>query len=37
VALLRPSSLERLSGPNWLGVCLISAGALLVAYKGEPC
>lgn len=25
---------ERLSGPNWLGVALITAGALLVAYKG---
>ncbi len=25
---------ERLSAPNWLGVCLIGAGALLVAYKG---
>lgn len=25
---------ERLSGPNWLGVGLIGAGAILVAYKG---
>ncbi|MCE4224972.1 EamA family transporter [Methylobacterium sp. C25] len=25
---------ERLSGPNWLGVALIAAGAVLVAYKG---
>ena len=25
---------ERLSAPNWLGVALISAGAVLVAYKG---
>lgn len=25
---------ERLSGPNWLGVTLIAAGSLLVAYKG---
>lgn len=25
---------ERLSGPNWLGVLLIAAGAVLVAYKG---
>ncbi len=24
---------ERLSLPNWLGVCLIAAGAVLVAYK----
>ncbi len=24
---------ERLSGPNWLGVTLIAAGAVLVAYK----
>jgi len=24
---------ERLSGPNWLGVALIAAGAVLVAYK----
>ena len=24
---------ERLSGPNWLGVALIAAGAILVAYK----
>src|SRR3954452_23232286 len=25
---------ERLSAPNWLGVALITAGAVLVAYKG---
>jgi uncharacterized membrane protein len=25
---------ERLSAPNWLGVSLIGAGAILVAYKG---
>lgn len=25
---------EHLSLPNWLGVCLIAAGAVLVAYKG---
>jgi transporter family protein len=25
---------ERLTGPNWLGVTLIAAGAVLVAYKG---
>ena len=25
---------ERLSIPNWLGVALIAAGAVLVAYKG---
>jgi len=25
---------ERLSGANWLGVVLIGAGAILVAYKG---
>ncbi|TWB44373.1 EamA family transporter [Nitrospirillum pindoramense] len=25
---------ERLSGPNWLGVALIAAGAVLVAYRG---
>lgn len=25
---------ERLSGTNWLGVALIAAGALLVAYRG---
>lgn len=25
---------ERLSGPNWLGVGLIAAGAILVAYQG---
>ena len=25
---------ERLSGPNWLGVALIAAGAILVAYRG---
>ena len=25
---------ERLSAPNWLGVALIAAGAVLVAYKG---
>ncbi len=24
---------ERLSGPNWLGVLMIAAGAILVAYK----
>ena len=24
---------ERLSGPNWLGVALIAAGAMLVAYR----
>ena len=24
---------ERLSGPNWLGVALIAAGAILVAYR----
>jgi transporter family protein len=24
---------ERLSGTNWLGVCLIAAGAVLVAYR----
>ena len=24
---------ERLSGTNWLGVCLIAAGAILVAYR----
>jgi transporter family protein len=25
---------ERLSGPNWLGVAFIAAGAVLVAYRG---
>jgi transporter family protein len=25
---------EKLSGPNWLGVALIAAGAILVAWKG---
>jgi transporter family protein len=25
---------ERLSAPNWLGIALIAAGAVLVAYKG---
>jgi transporter family protein len=25
---------ERLTLPNWLGVCLIAVGAVLVAYKG---
>lgn len=25
---------EQLSGPNWLGVLLIAAGAVLVAYRG---
>ncbi len=25
---------ERLSGPNWLGIAFIAAGAVLVAYKG---
>lgn len=25
---------EKLSGPNWLGVAMIGAGAILVAYKG---
>lgn len=25
---------EKLSLPNWLGVCLIAAGAVLVAHKG---
>ncbi|MFM9859747.1 EamA family transporter [Pseudoxanthobacter sp. M-2] len=25
---------EKLSGPNWLGVAFIAAGAVLVAYKG---
>jgi transporter family protein len=25
---------ERLSGANWLGVCLIAGGAVLVAYRG---
>lgn len=25
---------ERLSGSNWLGVCLIAGGAVLVAYRG---
>ncbi len=25
---------ERLSLPNWLGVCLIGCGAVLVAYRG---
>lgn len=25
---------EKLSGPNWLGIALIAAGAVLVAYKG---
>ena len=25
---------ERLSGPNWVGVLFIAAGAVLVAYKG---
>jgi transporter family protein len=25
---------ERLSAPNWLGVALIAAGAVLVAYRG---
>ena len=25
---------ERLSGPNWFGVALIAAGAVLVAYRG---
>jgi transporter family protein len=24
---------ERLAAPNWLGVALIAAGAVLVAYK----
>jgi len=24
---------EKLSGPNWLGVMLIAAGAVLVAYR----
>jgi transporter family protein len=24
---------ERLSGPNWLGVALIGAGAILIAYR----
>ena len=24
---------ERLAGPNWLGIALIAAGAILVAYK----
>ena len=27
---------ERLSGPNWLGVALIAAGATFVAYNGWP-
>lgn len=26
---------ERLSAPNWLGVALIAAGAVLVAYRGQ--
>jgi transporter family protein len=26
---------ERLSGPNWLGVLLIAAGAVLVAHRGQ--
>ncbi|SDM30976.1 transporter family protein [Methylobacterium phyllostachyos] len=25
---------ERLSGPNWLGIVLIAAGAILVAFRG---
>lgn len=25
---------EQLSGPNWLGVCMIAAGAVLVSYRG---
>ncbi len=25
---------ERLSGPNWLGIALIAAGAILVGYRG---
>ncbi|TCR03138.1 EamA-like transporter family protein [Neorhizobium sp. JUb45] len=25
---------EKLSLPNWLGVCFIAAGAVLVAYRG---
>jgi transporter family protein len=25
---------ERLSGANWIGVALIAAGAVLIAYKG---
>jgi transporter family protein len=25
---------ERLSGPNWFGIALIAAGAVLVAYRG---
>jgi len=25
---------ERLSAQNWLGVALIAAGAVLIAYKG---
>jgi len=25
---------EKLSGPNWLGIALIAAGAVLVAYQG---
>jgi transporter family protein len=25
---------ERLSGPNWLGIAFIAAGAVLVAYRG---
>ena len=25
---------ERLSGPNWIGVVLIAAGAILVAFRG---
>ena len=25
---------ERLSAPDWLGVMLIAAGAVLVAYRG---
>jgi transporter family protein len=26
---------ERLSGPNWLGILLIAAGAVLVAHRGQ--
>jgi transporter family protein len=25
---------ERLSGANWIGIALIAAGAVLIAYKG---
>lgn len=25
---------EHLTGPNWLGVCMIAGGAVLVAYRG---